>query len=89
MKRFICMLLTLAALLTGGEAFAQRLQNGSYSTVGYIKSDGTVQVLLPHRRPQQERRHRAGRLLQDHRARRFQYPERMGGMVLFLPALNN
>ena len=43
MKRFICMLLTLAALLTGGEAFAQRLQNGSYSTVGYIKSDGTVQ----------------------------------------------
>ena len=37
------MLLATAALLTGGEAFAQRLQNGSYSTVGYIKSDGTVQ----------------------------------------------
>ena len=43
MKRILCTLLALAALLTGSEAFAQRLQNGSYSTVGYIKSDGTVQ----------------------------------------------
>ena len=43
MKRFFFLLLALAALLTGGEAYAQRLQNGNYSTVGYLKSDGTIQ----------------------------------------------
>ena len=43
MKRFLFLLLALAALLTGGEACAQRLQNGNYSTVGYLKSDGTIQ----------------------------------------------
>ena len=43
MKRFFFLLLALTALLTGGEAYAQRLQSGNYSTVGYLKSDGTVQ----------------------------------------------
>ena len=43
MKRFFGILLIMTVLLTGEQAFAQRLQNGSYSTVGYIKSDGTVQ----------------------------------------------
>ena len=43
MKRFYFLMLALALLLTGGEAYAQRLQNGNYSTVGYLKSDGTMQ----------------------------------------------
>ena len=43
MKRIFCLLTLLAAFAACGSAFAQRLQNGSYSTVGYIKSDGTIQ----------------------------------------------
>ena len=43
MKRFLFILMTLAALAAGTDAYAQRLQNGNYSTIGYIKSDGTVQ----------------------------------------------
>ena len=43
MKRIFCLLIAMTALAAGSDAFAQRLQNGSYGTVGYIKSDGTVQ----------------------------------------------
>ncbi|MBO4570569.1 MAG: hypothetical protein J5699_01425 [Bacteroidales bacterium] len=43
MKRIIILISFLAILLSGAEAFAQRIQDGSYRTVGYIKSDGTVQ----------------------------------------------
>ena len=32
-----------AALLAWSDAAAQRLQNGNYSTIGHIKSDGTIQ----------------------------------------------
>lgn len=43
MRRILFLLFAAAALLSADDVFAQRLQNGSYSTVGYIKSDGTVQ----------------------------------------------
>jgi len=42
MKR-ILFLLFVAALLGGTDAFAQQMQDGSYRTVGYVKSDGTMQ----------------------------------------------
>lgn len=46
MKRLHFFLLTAALVLAPAgltSAFAQRIQNGNYSTIGYIKSDGTVQ----------------------------------------------
>ena len=43
MKRLLFLILAAALLFSGPGVSAQRLQNGSYSTVGYIKSDGTVQ----------------------------------------------
>ena len=43
MKHILFLFLTTTALFVAGDVFAQRLQDGSYSTVGYIKSDGTVQ----------------------------------------------
>ena len=39
----IFLVLVILALAFGNEAFAQRVTNGSYQTVAYIKSDGTVQ----------------------------------------------
>ena len=41
--RYIIALVVLAAGCFTFNASAQRMQNGSYSTTGYIKSDGTVQ----------------------------------------------
>ena len=44
--RHLRYIIALVVLATGCFAFgasAQRMQNGSYSTTGYIKSDGTVQ----------------------------------------------
>ena len=35
--------LALFFICTGSFAFAQRIQNGNYSTIGYISSDGKVQ----------------------------------------------
>jgi len=44
MKRF-CFILSLMALLmlSGAVSYAQDLRDASYRTLGYIKSDGTVQ----------------------------------------------
>ena len=47
MKRFFTLLaaccLALAASLSGTSLHAQTVTNGSYSTIGHIKSDGTIQ----------------------------------------------
>ena len=43
MKRILFILMATALLTGAADAFAQRMQDGSYRTVGYIKSDGTVQ----------------------------------------------
>ena len=47
MKRFFALLaaccLALAASLSGTSLHAQTVTNGSYSTIGHIKSDGTIQ----------------------------------------------
>ena len=40
MKKYLFL---LVALLTFGIASAQSITNSSYSTTGYIKSDGTIQ----------------------------------------------
>ena len=44
-NKHVITLLIIAFLATafGSEAFAQRVTNGSYQTVAYIKSDGTIQ----------------------------------------------
>ena len=39
----IFLFLVILASAFGNEAFAQRVTNGSYQTVAYIKSDGTIQ----------------------------------------------
>ncbi|MBR5702944.1 MAG: hypothetical protein IKX45_01675 [Bacteroidales bacterium] len=39
----IFLFLVILASAFDNEAFAQRVTNGSYQTVAYIKSDGTVQ----------------------------------------------
>ena len=36
-------LLLLMLVLAGTQAHAQKIMDGSYGTVGYVKSDGTVQ----------------------------------------------
>ena len=45
MKHLISLIAIITCVLACGgfTAQAQRMQNGSYSTVGYIRSDGTVQ----------------------------------------------
>ena len=46
MKRFIAIFSACClalALLSGTSLRAQSVTNGSYSTIGYIKSDGTIQ----------------------------------------------
>ena len=43
MKRRPFLLALLLILLTGAAAHAQRIQDASFRTVGYIKNDGTVQ----------------------------------------------
>lgn len=45
LKKSIIIFLSLVILASafGNEAFAQRVTNGSYQTVAYIKSDGTIQ----------------------------------------------
>ena len=46
MKLFLKYILALVVIVISCTIFsanAQRMQNGSYSTVGYVKSDGTVQ----------------------------------------------
>ena len=44
MKRICFLISALVLLLAGGaSSYAQRIQDGSYRTIAYIKSDGTVQ----------------------------------------------
>ena len=43
MKRFLRIFLAVALLCVATDAFAQRLSGSNYATVGYIKSDGTIQ----------------------------------------------
>ena len=43
MRRLPILLALLLVLLTGAAARAQRIQDASFRTVGYIKDDGTVQ----------------------------------------------
>ncbi len=43
MKHLLYIIIATAALLAGTEAFAQRLTGSNYATVGYVKSDGTIQ----------------------------------------------
>ena len=43
MKLRIFILLALLGALLCGEAYAQRVTNSSFQTIGYIKSDGTIQ----------------------------------------------
>ena len=42
-KLTLFLMATLALLLAGTQAHAQKIMDGSYGTVGYIKSDGTIQ----------------------------------------------
>ena len=43
MKKILMLLLASLFLMTGIEARAQRIENGSHSTIGYINSDGRVE----------------------------------------------
>ena len=43
MKKMRFILLLASLLLTGAQLHAQKIMDGSYGTVGYIKSDGTIQ----------------------------------------------
>lgn len=43
MRRRIFILLVLLGALLYSEAYAQRVTNSSFQTIGYIKSDGTIQ----------------------------------------------
>ena len=43
MKRFLLILLSIAAILCCSTAYAQRVTNSNYQTVAHIKSDGTIQ----------------------------------------------
>ena len=43
MKKVIYLLLASLFLLTGIEARAQRIENSSHSTIGYIQGDGRVE----------------------------------------------
>ena len=43
MRKLLPIVIAFALALVSGEAFAQRVTDGSYSTAGYIKSDGTMQ----------------------------------------------
>ena len=43
MKRFFTVILLAVALCFCAGARAQEIRGGNYGTVGYIKSDGTVQ----------------------------------------------
>lgn len=43
MKTLRILFLSMVLLSSGAQAQAQKLMDGSYGTVGYIKSDGTIQ----------------------------------------------
>jgi len=43
MKKILTLLLASLLLMTGIEARAQRVENGSHSTIGYINSNGRVE----------------------------------------------
>ena len=43
MKRFLRIFLAVALLCVATDALAQRLSGSNYATVGYVKSDGTIQ----------------------------------------------
>ena len=43
MKKILMLLLASLLLMTGIEARAQRIENGSHSTIGYINSNGRVE----------------------------------------------
>ena len=43
MKRIVLLVTALLLLSAAGEAFAQRVTDGSYKPVAEIKSDGTIQ----------------------------------------------
>ena len=43
MKKTFAFFLILMSCLLSGTAFAQSITDGSYRTIGFIKSDGTIQ----------------------------------------------
>ena len=43
MKKFLALILIQALCLLSGAAFAQSITDGSYRTIGFIKSNGTIQ----------------------------------------------
>ena len=43
MKTILPLLISVILVLAGSEAYAQRISNSNYHTIGYIKSDGTMQ----------------------------------------------